>query len=179
MLSILTAVAQSSRYYTSSYDYTPASTTSDSISAGVVLVIFLVALFVSLLAYLFFALCYYKIFKKAKVQNTWAAFIPIYNNWVLYELAGRPGWWALLVLIPGLGSLIGLIVSIIALIDVAKSFGKDVWYAVLLIVVPIIGFPMLAFGGAQYQGPAGPEGQTPATPTPPVSPTAPQPPVVG
>lgn len=51
-----------------------------------------------------------------------------------------------------------LVVQIIVSIDVAKSFGKGGGFAVLLILLPIVGYPLLGFGDAQYQGAAGPEG---------------------
>ena len=69
-----------------------------------------------------------------------------------------------------------MVTSIIASLDMAKSFGKEVGYGILLALLPIIGYPMLAFGNAQYQGPAGPEGQGGAN-TPPQPPVQPQPPV--
>ena len=56
----------------------------------------------------------------------WAAFVPIYNFIVLLRVAGRPATWAwflLLVFVPFVGSLALLVVSIIVLNDVSKSFG--------------------------------------------------------
>ena len=47
----------------------------------------------------------------------WAAIIPIYNALVLLQVAGRPWWWILLLLVPIVNIVIGVIVSI----DVAKS----------------------------------------------------------
>ena len=109
-----------------------------------------------------------KIFKKAGRKDAWAAWIPIYNTYVLFEIAGRPGWWVFLAFIPFFGGLVLFVLSIIAYIDLAKSFGKSGGFAVLLLLLPIIGYPMLAFGDAAYQGPAGPEGKS-ATPVAPVS----------
>src|SRR5690606_15190191 len=80
-------------------------------------------------------------------------------TYVFYEVAGRPGWWAFLAFIPFVGSIAAFIVSIIACMDMAKSFGKETGYGILLALLPAIGYPMLAFGDAEYQGPAGPEGQ--------------------
>lgn len=91
----------------------------------------------------------WKMFSKAG-QPGWAAIIPIYNVYVLCKVVGRPGWWVILTLIPFVNIVIGIILGI----DLAKSFGKDVGYAVLLILLPIIGYPMLGFGSAAYAGPA-------------------------
>ena len=40
------------------------------------------------------------VFNKAK-QPGWAAIIPIYNFYVLLQVVGKPWWWLLLFLIPG------------------------------------------------------------------------------
>jgi hypothetical protein len=37
---------------------------------------------------------------------------------------------------------------------VAKSFGKGVGFGIGLLLLPIIFFPILGFGSAQYQGPS-------------------------
>ena len=90
---------------------------------------------------------WWKIFSKAG-QPGWAAIIPIYNLIVWCKIVGRPAWWVLLLLIcfP--------IFFIILLIDLAKSFGKGVGFAIGLILLSIIFFPILGFGSATYQGPA-------------------------
>jgi len=90
---------------------------------------------------------WWKIFSKAG-QPGWAAIIPIYN-WIIWcKIVGRPAWWVLLLLIcfP--------IFFIILSIDLAKSFGKGVGFAIGLILVSIIFFPILGFGSATYQGPS-------------------------
>jgi uncharacterized protein DUF5684 len=87
----------------------------------------------------------WKVFTKAG-QPGWGAIIPIVNLYFLCKVAGRPGWWVLLMLIcfP--------IFFIIICIDVAKRFGKGGGFAVGLIFLPFIFFPILGFGSAQYQG---------------------------
>ena len=90
---------------------------------------------------------WWKVFSKAG-QPGWAAIIPIYNLIVWCKILGRPAWWVLLLLIcfP--------IFFIILSIDLAKSFGKGVGFAIGLILVSIIFFPILGFGSATYQGPS-------------------------
>ena len=97
---------------------------------------------------LMIAACW-KVFTKAG-QPGWAAIIPIYNWYILCKIVGRPGWWVILLLIPFVNFIIGIIVCI----DLAKSFGKGVGFAIGLILLGIIFFPILGFGSAQYQGPA-------------------------
>lgn len=93
---------------------------------------------------------FWKTFEKAG-QPGWAAIIPIYNLYVLCQIAGRPGWWVLLYFIP----FVNIIVSLLIAIDVAKAFGKDVVYGVVLLwFFQAIGYLLLGFGDAQYIGPS-------------------------
>jgi hypothetical protein len=89
----------------------------------------------------------WKVFSKAG-QPGWAAIIPIYNIYVMCKVAGRPGWWLLLMLIP----FVNLIVAIILNVDIAKRFGKGIGFAIGMILLPFIFWPILGFGSAQYQG---------------------------
>ena len=91
----------------------------------------------------------WKVFSKAG-EPGWAAIIPIVNTYFLCKIAGRPGWWVILMFIP----LVNLIVWIILCIDVAKSFGKGTGFGIALLLLPFIFFLILGFGSAQYQGPA-------------------------
>lgn len=92
----------------------------------------------------------WKVFTKAG-EPGWAAIIPIYNYYVILKIVGRPWWWLLLLLIP----IVNLVVSIIVAIDLAKSFGKDAAYGVILLwLLNAIGYLILGFGDAEYQGPA-------------------------
>ena len=97
---------------------------------------------------------FWKLFVKAGKPG-WAGIIPIYNGVVLLEIVGRPIWWIVLCFIP----CVGFIVGVILCIDLAKSFGKDTGFAIGLVLLPIVFFPILAFGDSRYVGPsaAGPK----------------------
>lgn len=99
----------------------------------------------------------WKIFAKAGKPG-WAAIVPIYNTIVLLQIIGRPLWWIVLLFIP----VANLVVLVIAMIDLAKSFGKGMGFAVGLILLSPIFVPLLGFGDARYLGPAA---ATPATAT--------------
>lgn len=92
----------------------------------------------------------WKIYTKAGKPG-WACIIPIYNIIVLLEIVGKPWWWLLLMLIP--------VVNFVFLIWMynllSKSFGKTEGFTVGMILLPFIFFPILGFGDAVYQGPAG------------------------
>jgi hypothetical protein len=88
----------------------------------------------------------WKIFVKAGKPG-WAAIVPIYNMIVILEIAGKPIWWFILMLIP----LVNIIVLILVYIAFARNFGKGVGFAIGMLILPFIFFPMLAFGDARYQ----------------------------
>lgn len=88
----------------------------------------------------------WKVFVKAGKPG-WASIIPIYNLVVLLEIAGKPVWWVLLYLIP----FVNLIPAIVVPIEVAKRFGKDVLFAIGLIFLPFIFYPLLGFSDAKYR----------------------------
>ncbi len=89
----------------------------------------------------------WKIFIKAGKPG-WACLIPIYNLIVLLEIAGKPVWWFILFLIP----LVNLVVAILVVIALAERFGKGVGFAIGLLLLPFIFYPLLGFGDARYQG---------------------------
>lgn len=88
----------------------------------------------------------WKVFTKAG-QPGWASIIPIFNIYVLLKIAGKPGWWLLLLFIP----FVNLIIGIIVVIALAEKFGKGGGFAVGLILLPFIFYPILGFGDARYQ----------------------------
>ncbi len=88
----------------------------------------------------------WKIFQKAG-EPGWAAIVPIYNLVVLLKIAGKPAWWVLLMLIP----IVNFVIAIIAILAVAKNFGKGAGFAMGLLFLAPIFYPMLAWGDARYQ----------------------------
>jgi hypothetical protein len=91
----------------------------------------------------------WKTFTKAGHAG-WLAIIPIVNLYFLCKIAGRPGWWLILFLIP----IVNIVVTAILCNDIAKSFGKGILFAVGLFFLAPIFYCILGFGSAQYQGPA-------------------------
>ena len=88
----------------------------------------------------------WKTFVKAR-RPGWEAIIPIYNIYILLKIAGRPGWWLILFLIP----LVNIIVGIIVSVDVAAKFGKGVGFGIGLALLGFVFYPILGFGDAVYQ----------------------------
>jgi uncharacterized membrane protein YoaK (UPF0700 family) len=90
---------------------------------------------------------FWKVFTKAGKPG-WAAIVPIYNVIVLLQIAGKPLWWILLLLIPIVNIIIGILVGI----AVARNFGKSDAFGVGLALLGFIFYPILGFGSAEYQG---------------------------
>lgn len=90
---------------------------------------------------------FWKVFTKAGKPG-WASIIPIYNLIVLLEIAGKPLWWIILLLIP----IVNIVIAILVYISLAEKFGKGAGFGIGLIFLPFIFFPILAFGDAQYRG---------------------------
>jgi hypothetical protein len=95
---------------------------------------------------------WWKTFEKAG-QPGWKAIIPIYNAYIILKIIGRPGWWLLLYFVP----IVNLIVWIIALHGLSKSYGRGVGFTIgLIFLMPIFAL-ILGFGSSRYLGPsAGP-----------------------
>lgn len=106
----------------------------------VVYVLFIALLLVSM----------WKIYTKAGKPG-WAILIPIYNLIVLLEIVGKPIWWILLFLIPG----VNIVFLIWTYNLLSLSFGKDEGFTVGLLLLAPVFVPILGLGKATYKGPAG------------------------
>lgn len=147
--------------YDTSYS-TSVSTTGEI--NPIVVIIYLIAIVITFVSM-------WKVFTKAG-QPGWAVLVPFYNIYILLQIAGRPAWWLLLYLIP----FVNLVVSIIVVIDIAKAFGKSALFGFFgLGLFGIVGYPILAFGNATYNGAnptdlTGTPAPTTLPPTPPATP---------
>lgn len=88
----------------------------------------------------------WKIFDKAGKPG-WAAIIPIYNIIVLLEIIEKPIWWIVLFFLP----FANVVAAVLIDIELAKKFGKDALFGIGLLLLPIVFFPILAFGSARYK----------------------------
>jgi hypothetical protein len=65
---------------------------------------------ISLLVTVLMIVAMWKVFTKAG-QPGWGSIIPILNLYFLCKIAGRPGWWLLLMFIPVVNLIIWIIVA--------------------------------------------------------------------
>lgn len=89
----------------------------------------------------------WKSFTKAG-QPGYASIIPFYNYMVFAKIAGKEDNRWLFYLIP-VAQYYFLIVD---LIDFCKAFGKETGFAIGMLLLPMIFWPILGFGSAKYQG---------------------------
>ena len=102
---------------------------------------------ISLVLCVFVLVCMWIIFRKAGKPG-WAAIVPFYNLYVLFDITWGSGMRFLLMLIP----LYNIILGIQTQIRLAKAFGKGGGFAAGLIFLPYVFIPLLAFGKETYQG---------------------------
>lgn len=93
-----------------------------------------------LVVYVFSSFCLMKIADKLSIPNSWLAWIPIAQIWVMVRAAGKPGWWLILFFVP----LVNFVIGLIVLFALPTSLGKSSLYG-LLPFIPVLGI-FLYFG---------------------------------
>jgi hypothetical protein len=115
-------------------------------SGGAVGIIFLL---IALAVALFYLIAYWRIFSKAGRPGI-LAIIPIVSTFVFLSIVGRPWWWFILLAIP----FVDIVILIIVINDLSKSFGHGAGFTLGLIFLSFIFIPVLGYGGSRYVGPA-------------------------
>ncbi len=164
-------------YYTDPYMYDNSmysNTTQVDQAAVMSMFIFFIVfgLIVAVVSYVVSAFLLSRIFKKAGVEG-WKAWVPVYNMWILLELGDQKGFWAVLAIIPFV-NIVSVVFMIIAEYNIGLKLGKEGWFVLLAIFLPLVWMIWLAFDKSTWKGvapkatPATISGTPPATP-----PTAP------
>ena len=86
---------------------------------------------------------WFKIFSKAG-QRGWKALVPFFNLFILSKILNKPIWWLLIYL------MLPISWFLVAL-QTAKLFGKKTLYAIGLMFLPFVFYPMLAFGKSRIE----------------------------
>ncbi|MBS5681683.1 MAG: hypothetical protein KHW52_02905 [Clostridium sp.] len=108
-----------------------------------------------LVFYVLIIVAQWKIFTKAG-QEGWKALIPIYNVVVLYKIIGLSPWLLLLYLlsvVPVVGWIISIALSIVSTVKLAKAFNQSTAFIFGLLFLSPIFQMILGFGKAEYVGP--------------------------
>ena len=90
-------------------------------------------LFFLVVIYGYVALALMTIATKTNTPNGWLAWIPIANIFLMFNIAGKPAWWFILILIP----LVNIVIAIIVWMAIAEARRKPSWWGILMIV-PVI-----------------------------------------
>lgn len=117
--------------------------------AGVAAVMSIFAIIVGILT----IIANWKIFTKAG-EKGWKSLIPIYNSVVLFKIAGLSPLWIFgyfASIIPVIGWIAVLGLTIYLMYNLAKAFGKDSAFTVGLVLLNTIFMMILAFGKSEYQ----------------------------
>lgn len=82
----------------------------------------------------------------------WSSMTPFYSTHVAFKITGRSPWWEVAVLFfyP-----MFIVVWILQNLDFARAFGKSPWFGLGLAFIPLVYYPVLAFGPSRYFGPDG------------------------
>jgi len=116
--------------------------------------------------YLYFSFMHYKIAQKTgQADNAWWAFVPILNTVLLIQMAEKPMWWFLLLLVP----IVNVFAFFALWMSVAKQCGQSpVWgFFVLIPLINFVAVFVLAFNSRPYEypeAPTAPPSQQPRTP---------------
>jgi len=83
--------------------------------------------------YVYVAYSIMVIANRTNTENSWFAWVPILNLYLLCKIADKPGWWVILFLIP----LVNIVISIIVWMRIAEKMGKPSWLGILWIIPPV------------------------------------------
>jgi len=104
--------------------------------------------FLLFLSYIICAFLTARIFKKAGIPK-WVAWVPFYNLWRFLELGGQKGFWAIFFVVPFI-NWVATIFTYIAAYHIGKKLGKDDWFVLLAIFLPIVWLAWLAYDRSKW-----------------------------
>ncbi len=82
------------------------------------------------IAYLYYAICLMMIANKTNTPNSWLAWIPIANIYLMCKIAGKPGWWLILFFIP----FVNIVIGVIVWMKIAEARNKPSWLGILMLI---------------------------------------------
>lgn len=161
--------------YDNTYDPYMYDSTNSSLSsadaAGVMLAMMGFVLIFVVIIYVISAIFLGMIFKKAGIES-WKAWVPIYNTWLMLEMGKQPGWISILALVPFV-NIVATVFMYIAMYHIGIKFGKEGVFVLLGIFLPIVWLIWLAVDKTAVWKPSA-DGQVGGgDSTPPAAPSAP------
>ena len=107
--------------------------------------IFMVALIIGLIVYIYVAIALMTMAKKKKVPNAWLAFIPIANLYIMTQVGGIEWWWMLvflLMIIPFVGTLLYMVGIVYIWWKISEAFKRPGWWGILMLI-PIVNLVLM------------------------------------
>jgi hypothetical protein len=147
-MNIATFFGQS--YYEPYYYQNGASTAYNAENAGMFLFILLCVLAFTAVFYAIHAFLLGRIFAKAGVP-AWKAWVPVYNSWIMLELGGQQGFWAVLALVPVV-NIVSAVFVYIAMYNIGLKLSKEGAFVLLGIFLPLVWYIWLAVDSSTWKG---------------------------
>ncbi len=161
-MNLLRLIGDMTTYYDPNYNtYTTMSPADTAAAAGAFMFFMMFMLVAVAVSYVVFALLLGRIFAKAGVPQ-WKAWVPVYSNWVMLEIGGQAGFWAVLAFIPVV-NIVSIVFMFIAMYNIGLKLGKEGAFVLLAIFLPLVWFIWLAVDKSTWNGKAAP---APTAPNP-------------
>ncbi len=110
---------------------------------------------VGVVIYIFAGWLLYRIGKRLGYENSWYAWVPFLNLWMMVKLSNREDSWFWIILITSFIpciNIVAFVMTIMVWMDIAEKCGKESWWGILMII-PIVNFVIMYILGS---GPAVP-----------------------
>ena len=121
---------------------------------GAITAMLIVYIFIAIVVAILQIIALWKVFTKAG-EKGWKSIIPIYNLITLFKISGLSPLLVLVYLvgiIPVIGPIVCLVLTVYQANSLAKSFGKSTGFTVGLVLLAPIFYMILGFGKAEYVG---------------------------
>jgi len=106
----------------------------------------IIILIISALLIIFEVICMWRVYKKLGLPG-WNCIVPIYNIYVLFKLANIPMWMFILLFLP----LVNFYPIYLINISIVDRLGMKRMYAILMLFIPFIIWPLFAFSKAKVE----------------------------
>ncbi|RJQ46411.1 MAG: hypothetical protein C4534_03010 [Gaiellales bacterium] len=97
--------------------------------------------------YIYFAAAVRSVAVRLDMEDTWMAWVPLLNLYLFLRIAGPPGWWMLLGLVPFVNIAVFTFVTMVA----SEKTGRPPWWGLAsllppagLVLLGVIGFSVPA-----------------------------------
>lgn len=124
-----------------------ASATFSAMDSSPNVITVIALLLFAVIGYLWMALATAAVLRKAG-EETWPAWVPVFNGMTLFRLAGYSQYWGLLFLVTPLVPFLWLVLSL----RLNPAFGLSAGWAALAFFFPLIWLSVIGWGSASWHG---------------------------